>query len=164
MNIVEAVATILAISLAGERIVAMVKAMAPRWFQENKPEAGVVAPTAVEDSGRKLRVQIVAFASCWAAAAAMVTPGDFLPFNAILLGGTDFPVVLVGLLAMGGSAFWTQVLGIASALKDLKQVEVAAKRTESASPPNGPGPIPAKVHLPGPVVRGAAGEAANQQA
>lgn len=164
MDIVQAVATILAISLAGERIVVMVKAIAPRWFQENKPDSGLTPPTAVEDSGRKLRVQLVAFASCWAAAAAMVARGDFQPFGMLSLGQVDFPVVLVGLLAMGGSAFWTQVLGIASALKDLKQVEVAARHVMPQSPVPPSGAEPAKLPFPGPVVRGPAGEAAKQPA
>jgi hypothetical protein len=125
------IAMILAISLAGERIVAIVKTMMPGWFADPAAAApDAPAPTLTADRGRRLRVQAVAFAACWMAAASL-TPGGFNLLGTLNLDNLELPTALVGLLAMGGSAFWSQVLGISSALKDLKNAEAFAKRAES---------------------------------
>jgi hypothetical protein len=139
------IAMILAISLAGERIVAIVKTMMPGWFADpitSAPDAPAPSPTA--DRGRRLRVQAVAFAACWAAAASLM-PGGFDLLGTLQMDALKLPTAVVGLLAMGGSAFWSQVLGISSAFKDLKNAEVFAKRSESE-----PTKAPANtVHIPG---------------
>ena len=139
------IAMILAISMAGERIVAIVKTMMPGWFADPAdaaPDAPAPSPTA--DRGRRLRVQAVAFVACWVAAASLM-PGGFDLLGTLQMDALALPTAVVGLLAMGGSAFWTQVLGISSALKDLKNAEAFAKR-------GGTQPVPAPantVHLPG---------------
>lgn len=115
------VATLLAISLAGERIVTIVKTMLPKWFAEPSATPGTPPPSIKEDQGRRLRVQAVAFGACWLAAASLTPNFNF--FGEVERGGLSLAAPLVGLLAMGGSAFWTQVLGISSALKDLKRAQ-----------------------------------------
>lgn len=142
-----ALALILAISLAGERIVEIVKTLAPGWFAA--PDPAAPAPTATEDRWRRLRVQGVAFAACWLATASLT---EFEYFGSLLLTPTrDLPVVLVALLSMGGSAFWAQIIGITSALKDLKQAQVTDRAAD-------PAPAAPRVRVPAPLV-GAPNEA-----
>ena len=136
------IAMILAISLAGERIVAIVKTMMPGWFADPAAAASdAPAPSPTADRGRRLRVQAVAFVACWAATASLTE--NFALLGTIPLDGLKLPTALVGLLAMGGSAFWAQVLGISSALKDLKEAEANARRGQPAQAPAG------TVHIPG---------------
>ncbi|HEX6909479.1 MAG TPA: hypothetical protein VF142_03760 [Longimicrobium sp.] len=116
------IATLLAISLAGERIVAVLKTMFPAWLAEPLATPGTAPVGIQDDKGRRLRVQAVAFLACWVASASLL-PGDFNLVGTLHLGGLALNVVVVGLLTMGGSAFWTQVLGISSALKDLKKAQ-----------------------------------------
>lgn len=123
------IATLLAISLAGERIVVIVKTMFPTWFAEPAATPGTPPLSIKQDQGRRLRVQAVAFGSCWLAAASL---NNFDWFGQSDLSGLSLATPLVGLLAMGGSAFWTQVLGISSALKDLKTTQANNARTDSA--------------------------------
>lgn len=146
------IAMILAISLAGERIVAIVKTMMPGWFAEPAAVApDAPRPSITADRGRRLRVQGVAFASCWLAAASLGADG-FAFLGSLDMGGLALPTALVGLLAMGGSAFWAQLLGISSALKDLKSAEASSARAAAtvaqAQAQQAPAPAPATVHLP----------------
>lgn len=122
------VATLLAISLAGERIVTIVKTPFPGWFAETAAVVpGAPAPSLPQDRGRRLRVQAVAFGACWLAAASL---SGFRFLGTVDVAGITLAVPLVGLLATGGSAFWSQVLGITSALKDLKQAQASGARTD----------------------------------
>lgn len=116
------IATLLAISLAGERIVAIFKTMFPSWLAEPSATPGAAPVGIQEDKGRRLRVQAVAFVGCWVASATLL-PGGFNLVGTLNVGGLELNVVVAGLLTMGGSAFWTQVLGISSALKDLKKAQ-----------------------------------------
>lgn len=125
------IATLLAISLAGERIVAIFKTMFPTWLAEPSATPGA-APVAIkDDQWRRLRVQAVAFIACWVASGTLAT-GGFSLMGDIPVGGLELHVLIAGLLTMGGSAFWTQVLGISSALKDLKTVQANQARATSA--------------------------------
>jgi hypothetical protein len=140
------IAMILAISLTGERIVAIVKTMMPGWFADPADAApNAPPPSPTRDRGRRLRVQAVAFVACWAAAATLA-PGGFALLGTLKMDGLELPTALVGLLAMGGSAFWSLILGISSAFKDLKNAQVNAARgggDESTKTPAG------TVRLPG---------------
>lgn len=138
------IAMLLAISLAAERIVAIAKNLIP-GLAEAEPAAGADVPDGPRDRGRRLLVQAVAFGSCWVAAA-FVTP-NFNFFGTVSQAGLNLPTPLVAFLAMGGSAFWVQILGISSALKDLKKAQadlvrtapaVAAAAGAAAAPPSNP--------------------------
>lgn len=112
------VAVLLAVSLATERLVAILKTLAPAWLAEKPAEAAEVDPAA--DKGRRLRVQAIALICAWVTAAFLVE-GGWDPLGTVALGRMDAPVWLVGLLASGGSAFWAQLVGWTGALKDLRR-------------------------------------------
>lgn len=115
-------ATVLAVSLATERLVAFAKAAAPRWLaDEKKTEASEV--DLLGDSWRRIRVNLVALVSAWIASASLPEQG-FAPLGSVLFGGgTAIPVPLLALLSMGGSAFWANIVGYASAAKDIRMQE-----------------------------------------
>jgi hypothetical protein len=116
-------ATVLAVSLATERLVAFVKSAAPRWFaDEKKTEASEV--DLLGDSWRRIRVHAVALVSAWLASASLPEGGFALLGKVVLSAGNiAIPVPLLALLSMGGSAFWTSIVGYASTAKDLRMQE-----------------------------------------
>jgi hypothetical protein len=143
-------AVLLALSLTTERLVTVAKTMAPGWFAE--PPAGEdteADPTA--DRWRRLRVQTVAFASAWLTASFLVAPDAAgpMPWLTGSVEGIGLPVPLVALLASGGSAFWAQVVGYSSAVKDNAQ-EVRASRdaaNAAAVPTASPGQLATRVQI-----------------
>jgi hypothetical protein len=120
---------LLAISLAAERLITTIKTMWPWLAEEKKTDAQEVDLTA--DRGRRLIVQVGAFAAAWATAGFLADRGTFDPLGSITLGAgvasKTFPVWLVGLLASGGSALWNNVLGYTKAAKDSQQVIKASE-------------------------------------
>lgn len=121
MDIVDLSATVamlLTLSLATERIVAIVKTAFPGWFaHEQQTDAGTV--DRIADRWRRLRVQGVAFLGAWITAGALADGGNFNLLGVVDLGTVTVPALMVALLASSGSAFWAQVLGYTSAIKDI---------------------------------------------
>lgn len=112
------VAVMLTISLATERLVAIVKTVSPGWFaHEQQTDDGTV--DRIADRWRRLRVQGVAFLGAWITAGALANGGNFNLLGEVNLGTVTVPTLIVALLASGGSAFWAQVLGYTSAVKDI---------------------------------------------
>ncbi len=122
------ITVVLAISLAGERLVSYVKAMLPWLGEEQKTDAKEVDLT--RDRPRRLIVMSLAFVASWLAASFLVeepwTLHAFVSRVPIASSKLVIPVPLLGLLASGGSAFWNNILGFTKAAKDTKQVEKAS--------------------------------------
>lgn len=131
------VALLLAISLAAERLVTIVKTAIPRLNEPAKNPA-----TGEEDSRRdkwrRLAVQALALIAAWITSALLgsadnQTLGQFFFSNKIpYADGKSLPVWLVAFLGSGGSAFWTQILGYTKAVREVKQqnaAEATATRT-----------------------------------
>lgn len=120
---------LLAISLATERAVAIVKTVLPSWFAEEKKTA-VKEVDLIGDRPRRLRVQAVALAAAWATASFLAVnksgAAGWDPFGSVALGNIRLPAVLVGLLASGGSAFWAQVVAYSSSMKDVATTRKAS--------------------------------------
>lgn len=128
MNIVDlsvTVAMLLIISLATERLVVVLKTVFPRWLADEKTTA-TGETDLVGDRGRRLWVQVLALAAAWATAGFLTTSGGFNPIGEVDLGTVTAPVWVVALLASGGSAFWAQVLGYTSAVKDIANARKVA--------------------------------------
>jgi hypothetical protein len=113
------IATVLAVSLTTERIVAVVKTAFPVWMAaERKTESAEV--DLLGDRWRRLRVHLVAFVVAWVASASLAN-FQFLS-GSVKLGtaGAEIPVFFLAILSMGGSAFWSSVISYASAAKDIQ--------------------------------------------
>lgn len=128
-NLSDLSALLLAISLATERLVVIVKTVFPRLGEERPPSPGQTADEA--DRLRRLSVLGVAYL-CALATAWLIADGWTIEYGA---GKRVISVFGVALLASGGSAFWTQVVGFASAAKDVRKLERQRMHDEVAPQP-----------------------------
>jgi hypothetical protein len=114
------VTLILALSVASERLVEIIKGAFPKLDQRKTDEA--------QETRRRTFLQILAVGSgvltAWLASvylpAEIVTPTEPLK----ILG--------LGLLASGGSGFWNSILDYFTGLKDIKNAE--AKKAQKENP------------------------------
>jgi len=116
-NLSEVSTVLVAISLATERLVVVVKTVFPKLA--TAPTLPPGADENVHDRGRRLMVIGVAYL-CALVTSWFVAGGWFIQYAD---HSRQLSVFAVALLASGGSAFWTQVVGFASAAKDARQVE-----------------------------------------
>lgn len=110
---------ILAVSIASERLVEIVKGFFP-WLNE-------IRPTSVDEGRRKAALQILAVAS-GIGTAFLAQP--VLASSLSSLGNSGLAILSVGLLASGGSAFWNGILSYLLQVKDLKKQEVKASQNQ----------------------------------
>lgn len=110
-------ALLLAISLATERLVVIAKTLLPRLGEERPPAPGESADEA--DRARRLTVLGVAYL-CALITAWLIADGWTIEYGA---SRREISIFGVALLASGGSAFWTQIVGFASAAKDVRKLE-----------------------------------------
>jgi hypothetical protein len=123
------VALLLTISLAAERLVAALKTLVPWLADEQKDDTGQIDRT--KDRWREFSVLLVTFAASWLTAAFLADGGfDLLGMLKIGTGAstTAIPVIIVGVLSSGGSAFWTSILGYIKAVKDKGTTTAAEER------------------------------------
>jgi len=125
-DIVKLISLILAVSIASERLVTLIKTIFPNLAAApatGKPEASATGIL------KKVLLMAIAFGCGWLTA-------SFLP-QPITVGQFTIPVPIMGLLASGGSAFWTNLLGYVSGLKDLSnQKAVQTKQANVANQVN----------------------------
>lgn len=115
---------LLGTSLATERLVAVAKTSFPIWLADEKKTAALETDL-VGDRPRRLRVQLVAFIAAWVVSGSLADWNFFGPVNVATAGAIALPAPFLALLAMGGSALWTSLLGYASAAKDFRAQERA---------------------------------------
>lgn len=106
------VTLILGISISGERLVTVIKSIFPTLAAP--PVNDQPAGTGVE-IGKKVLLMLISFICC-TITALIINNGEWKDGN---IAGQPFPLLLLSLLASGGSAFWTNILGYLSSLKDL---------------------------------------------
>lgn len=116
-----ALATVLlAMSLASERLVTIVKTLFPTWLAEEKTvDTQEVDP--LQDKWRRFAVQMIAFVAAWITSAFLAKGDLFDLFGYVEFGKKSLPVFVLGMLSSGGSAFWNYVLGYSKALKDAQK-------------------------------------------
>jgi hypothetical protein len=120
-------AVILAISLAAERLVTILKTCFPSLAEEKTDDDGTVDPE--KDKWRRLGVWAIAFvAGCLTAAFLATDSAGGTPVQGWNLFGDlpiseghTLPVVVVGFLASGGSALWANLVGFSKELKDAQR-------------------------------------------
>lgn len=119
-------ALILAVSLATERLVVVLKTIFPRALAVEREPVGDELPDEA-DRARRLTVMAAAYGS--ALVVSMLIAGESasvaglsIPFY-VGLGDARIPVPLLALLASGGSALWNNVVGFTGAVKDIRRLE-----------------------------------------
>jgi len=121
-QLVSLVTTMLAISLAAERLVTTLKSAFPSWLAEEKKTA-VNGEDKVGDGPRRAWVIVFAFIAAYITSA-LVADNHWNPIFVMQFGtephDTKLPLVVVALLATGGSAMWNDLLGYTKAVKDIR--------------------------------------------
>jgi len=118
------VSVILATSVAGERLVTLIKTFAPSL--EGPP--GEVPDGSINQKTRKIVLMVLSFICC-TVTAYFVGLINYIPDPKVPATAFKLNFWLLGLLATGGSAFWTNLLGYISAIKDVhKQAAAETKR------------------------------------
>ena len=121
-------AYLITMSVASERLVAIIKTVWPSLSEERKKPSQEV--DLEKDRPRRLGVQGLAILSSWITvslgATATTEAFDFHAFNPlglVAIGDLKLPALLLIVLTSGGSALWNNVMGYTKAVKDPKQVE-----------------------------------------
>ncbi|MBD2704046.1 hypothetical protein IC229_25600 [Spirosoma sp. BT702] len=129
----EMAATLFAISLASERIVTIAKTAFPVWLA-NEKKTGAQEVDLVADKGRRLLILAIAFVSACFTASFLVDSDWGLDdlYGTIVIGsdrakGLHLNVLLVGLLASGGSSLWSNLLGYTKAVKEVQTQRKASE-------------------------------------
>lgn len=142
-DITKFVTLILGISLSGERLVTLIKTFFPNLAAPPASSGEFPADSATEIT-KKALLMVIAFLSCLLSAFLI----NKMTVDPITIGSVDVPIVLIALLASGGSAFWTNILGYVSSLKDLNsQKALQAKLTARMQLTGSVNPSPALLKI-----------------
>ena len=128
----ELIAIVLAISLATERLVVAIRT--PKNFLGFIPTGEWLnKEKAQEDDGlRRFFVQLVSFA-CATFTVGWLTPDVneiWDPLARITIANQSFPLLIIALLATGGSSFWKNILGYTKAVRDIRKDEQKRKKNQ----------------------------------
>ncbi|MEP6622044.1 MAG: hypothetical protein ABJE47_22165 [bacterium] len=121
-----------ALSIASERAVAVMKTFIP-WMRDENPGSDTLKPG--QEEGRRFAVFAVSYV-CSLGICLVVSNGS----TVVLVPATDamaahtISAFAVAFLAMGGSAFWAQVIGVLSAIKDVQKPKAPAVKPASLNP------------------------------
>lgn len=128
-------ALLLAIALCTERLVTIAKTAFP-GFLSSEPKTEAYEVDLKADKWRRLVVQAIAFVAAWVTTAFLAEGDRFALAGTIAIGQAAnapvLPVWLVGLLASGGSALWSSLLGYSSAVRDSRRQQVSRSGLEHA--------------------------------
>ena len=118
------VAFFITLSLASERLVTICKTAFP-WLDKEIMK-DTLEPDPDRDRTRRLAVQAIAFSACYLTGA--VTTNTHWPFDVSKVGDYSLPLWGIALLASGGSAFWSSILGYTRAAKEAQQALQATRK------------------------------------
>lgn len=122
-QITQLISLVLAVSLASERLVTLLKTLIP-WLVG--PPAGTAD---VPEKWRQVTVMLITFVIAWLTASFL--KGRFNPWESIILktdSDVHLPFWFIGFLASGGSAFWASLLGYTSAVKNLRTHQLVSEK------------------------------------
>ncbi len=119
----EIIAFILGVSLASERLIELLKTLFPGLaYQHSLTDENT--ENIFSEKSRRIAIQLVSVLCGYVTAAILA---DTWTGNYTFDNGTKINVFVLGVLASGGSVFWTQILGYSKALKDLKKLEARSE-------------------------------------
>ena len=112
------VGLLIALSVASERLVEIIKGIVPSLNKENSD--------ATKEGRRRAVLQVLAVLAGIVTAflAKPTIPDGIIPATATGV----WPVLALGLLASGGSGFWNSVLTYVTKVKDIKKLDAEEKK------------------------------------
>lgn len=118
------VSLILALSIASERLVEIIKGLIPFLNKENDD--------AIKEGWRRAALHILAVVAgiVTALLARPIIPAD-------VSTPSDAGILALGFLASGGAAFWNSVLTYLLKIKDIKELKVKEKKKALGEPTDG---------------------------
>jgi hypothetical protein len=122
-NLTALVTAIIALSVAAERVVEIIKGIVV-WLDKEKPDPK-------EEARRRASLQALA-----AVAGVAVSLLAWPVTQSLLPAGSNrtLTILALGLLASGGSGFWNSILGYVMSVKALKSAVAAAAKKEASLP------------------------------
>ncbi len=119
-DISKLISLVLATSVAGERLITLIKTFVPSIVSP----PGEIPDNSKIQKFRKISLMVLSYACCTLTAwlVGKLNP-DNTPTNPDASWTLNF--WFLGLLATGGSAFWTNLLGYVSAIKDVQKQAAA---------------------------------------
>ena len=117
------VGLLIALSVASERLVEIVKGIIPVLGKEHSDTS--------KEGFRRAALQVLAVVAGVVTAflARPTIPEGLIPSKAT----GDWPILALGLLASGGSGFWNSVLTYVTKAKDVKKLEAEEKKKDVAA-------------------------------
>ena len=116
----EFIAIVLAVSLATERLVLILRTPFRKLNNEKKE--------ADKDKGRRFSVQFLSL-FCAVATTGFLSSGSWNIMDSIQISGgsnpVELPLLLIAILATGGSSLWKNFLGYTKAVRDIRRNDVS---------------------------------------
>ena len=119
------VSLIMALSIASERLVEIIKGLIPFLNQENAD--------ATKEGWRRAALHILAVA---AGIVTALLARSSIPEN-VYAPSNDWSLIALGFLASGGSSLWNSVLTYLLKIKDLKELDAKEKKAALGEPTGG---------------------------
>ncbi|MDQ1086176.1 hypothetical protein [Siphonobacter sp. SORGH_AS_1065] len=128
-TLIEIITIILSISISTERIVTVAKTIWPE-FLDNEKTTPSGQLDKVADKRRRISVQLIAFIGAWFLASFINKENKLNFFGDVyfLSENIKIPSFIIGILATGGSTFWSSILGIIKANKEIKNQHIVENR------------------------------------
>jgi len=112
----------LGVSLASERLVALATSII---YKSPPVPPAQTDPAEPDDRGKKIVHILLTLTSC-ALTSWLVSLAGKLPFG----NNQPFSIIVLAMLASGGSAFWTSILGYLKAVADIKTIHALKQKLE----------------------------------
>lgn len=119
------------VSVATERTIAIFKTLWPWLGRKEAPSEGA-QPRAEE--GRRILVTVLAFVVALMLILFLVNEGASDRW-VVAINGRSYGAATLAFLSLGGSAFWAEVIGVLTAVKDIRKAQCAAIHSANRSAP-----------------------------
>ena len=110
---------LLAVSLASERFVTIVKTVIP-WLAVEKTSPGQAAALVAD---RPRRLVVLALSLFGSYLTLRLLYGSWAPDHPVKVGDASYPLAVLAFLGSSGSAFWTGVVGYVKEVKETKRAK-----------------------------------------
>lgn len=130
----EVISIILAVSLASERLIELLKTLIP-WLATQKSKTDENTEELISEKFRRIIIQLISLFCGFITAYFLAQNDNQSEYDFTYIYGTGeddkINIIVLGILSSAGSVFWTQILGYTKALKDVKKQEAQIDRIDA---------------------------------